>query len=178
VVLALTASNWAVTTTTMNAVVVAEGEGPLQGELAVVTPMAGSFTVQRGAAQVIAGVELFKIEIGAPRFSNLLKINVLLLNPQDMGGVLGNPKAHIDVAVWYEDENSTHTLSDGTTKVSKDEGAAAKMTRVRGEALLQPAVANQDTLYILASIIVPGGNAPPGQQGELTELGFWCDVRR
>jgi hypothetical protein len=142
-----------------------------------ITKMNGNFTVEQGKAQVISGVELFKIDLGAPRFSNQLRINVLLTNPDEMSAVLTNPNSFIEVAVWYEDPAGEHTLNDKVTKVKKDVNASANINRMNGDVLLRPSVVNKGTLYILANITVPGG-APPGQQPPPgSELKFHIDVR-
>lgn len=147
------------------------------GEIVVVTPLSSSFTITQGAAQIVTGVELYQIDLGAARFSDLIRVEVILLNPQDVGKVLNNPNAYIDIGVWYEDGNGLHTLTDNT-KVSKDPGtrASARMSKTVGNVYIYPSVTMRDTLYILASITTPGG-IPPGQQVQLFDLKFYCDVR-
>ncbi|MDO8569075.1 MAG: hypothetical protein Q7R57_10250, partial [Dehalococcoidales bacterium] len=59
-----------------------------------------------------------------------------------------------------------------------DQGAQASavVSRINGDIFLFPSVTGQSTLYVLASIVVPGG-PPPGQQESLTNLRFYIDVR-
>jgi len=153
-----------------------DGSGRLVTSL---TSIAEIFSVIRGEAETINGVELYKIELdnNIAQFSNLVRINVALLNPQDMGKVFNNPRTFIDVGIWYPDVSGTQTLSDNT-RVARDNDprASAVMSSAAGDILLYPSVAGQDTLYVLASITVPGG-IPPGQQEQLTSLKFYCDVR-
>ena len=174
VALVAAASSWAATSGTRG-VSISQESTLASGGIANVTALSDSFTVSRGAAQVVSGVELYQIDLGAARFSDLTRIEVLLLNPLDTGKVLNNPNAYIDVAVWYEDAGGTHTLSDGVTKVSKDTTAEARMSRAAGDVLLQPSIAGVTRYYILASITTPGG-IPPGQQDQLTQLRFHCKV--
>lgn len=148
------------------------------GAVAEVTPMSGAFTVTKGKAEVVNGVELYRIDLGSASFSNSIRITVDLLDPYDIGKALDNPNAWIDVGVWYPDSSGTHTLIDGTTKVSQDtsSGAIGRITGEMGEILLYPNISNQTTLYILASITAPGG-VPPGQQTQIGSLQFYCSVR-
>ena len=142
------------------------------------TAIGETFSITRGAAQRIAGVELYKIDLGDAQFSNLIRINVALLNPWDMGGVLNNPNSFIQMSVYYPGTGDGQvTLDYDRTTAIPDNGAraSAMMSRVVGDALLFPSVIT-DTLYILGSIMVPGG-PPPGQQEQLTDLEFYCDVR-
>jgi hypothetical protein len=145
------------------------------GEPFEVEALSGTTTTLTGKAQVINGVELFKINLGDARYSDILRAHIALMNPQQIGKVLNNPNSFIEVAVWFEDETSSTSLSDGT-KVTRDENAIAYMSQASGDVLLQPTIANKGTLYILASINVLGGY-PPGQQTELQDLQFYCDVR-
>jgi hypothetical protein len=137
----------------------------------------GNFTLNQGRAQKIEGIELFEVNLGSPRFSDQVRINLLLTNPDAMRSVLNNPNSYIKVAVWYEDPSGTHTLSGTTTKVKKDEAASAIIHDMNANVLLLPSIPNQAKLYILASITVPGG-APPGQQPPAgSQLDFFIDVR-
>ena len=144
------------------------------------TAIGETFSITRGAAQKVSGIELYKIELGDAESSNKVTIEIALLNPEDMGAVLNNPNAFIDVGVYYPDAGGRVTLDcDPVDVVSRDEGprASAMMSKVIGDVLLHPSVTGQSTLYILASIVVPGGS-PPGQQAQLTDLGFWCQVKK
>jgi hypothetical protein len=145
------------------------------GEPFEVEALSGTTTTLTGKAQVINGVELFKLNLGEARYSDILRVHMFLMNPQQIGKVLNNPNSFIEVAVWYEDGTSSISLSDGT-KVTRDESAIAYMSQASGDIVLRPTIANKGTLYILASINVLGGY-PPGQQTELQDLQFYCDVR-
>lgn len=183
--LAVAATSWAaVTSATAVAVVAPAGDPAFRGNPVRVIPMEATFTVTRGAAQVIAGVELFKVQVSDKQFSNTLRLEVVLRNPQDIGGVLSNPNSYIDVAVWYPysdpPESPEHRLSAGAGSIpvykDPDDRAAARMSVVVATAFLRPSLAFQDTFYILATIVVPGGG-PPGTQEDLMSLDFWCGVR-
>jgi hypothetical protein len=144
-----------------------------------ITSIGETFSITQGKAQKVSGVELYKIELGSAQFSNLIRINLALLNPQDIGKVLNNPNSFIEVSVYYPGTGDGQvTLDyDGTTAIP-DNGdmASAMMSRVIGDVLLFPSVTGQSTLYILASINTPAG-PPPGQQEQLTDLEFYIDVR-
>lgn len=144
-----------------------------------VTGIGETFSITQGKAQKISGVELYEIQLGDAQFSNLIRIDLALLNPLDMGQVLNNPNAFIEAAIYYPGTGADQiTLDyDGTIAIP-DPGASARaiMTKVVGGTYLRPSVTGQSKLYIVASINTPGG-APPGQQGQLTDLRFYIDVR-
>ncbi|MEX2355562.1 MAG: hypothetical protein WD535_00875 [Thermaerobacterales bacterium] len=177
VALLITGIGWASGSTTTDVDVQVEGGGSIVpgGKLATVTSLGANFTVERGQAQVIDGVELFQVDLASERFSDLVRIELLLLNPYDMAGVLSNPNSYIEVAVWHADASGEHTLNDGVTTVVKDEASVQLITRDNAAAVLIPTVAAKTRLYILARITVPGG-APPGSQ-DLAELNFHANVR-
>jgi hypothetical protein len=148
----------------------------------VVTSLTGigeTFSIVKGKADVISGVELYRIQLGSAQFSNLIRINLALLNPQDIGKVLNNPNSFIKVQVYHPGtgEGQVTLDYDGTT-VIPDSGAqaSAMMNKGVGDVLLFPSVTGQGTLYILASIHVPAG-PPPGQQEALNNLRFYISVR-
>jgi hypothetical protein len=169
----ITGISWASNVLSLNFNISPESAHP-NHELAIVTPVSDNLTLSQGGAQKIEGVGLYEISLGAPRFSDQVNIHILLTNPEGIRQALNNPNAFIDVAVWYPDESSSLTFSG--IKVSKDDAAQARMSAERGSILLNPTISGQTTLYILASIIVPGG-APPGVQSQLEQLKFYIDVR-
>lgn len=179
IALTVTAVSWAATATGGGTALSITKESSLaSGEIADLTVLSGTFTTSQGAAQITSGIELYQIDLGAARFSDLVRIHFLLLDPWDTGKALNNPNAWIDVAVYYPDATGVITLSDGTTKVSLDTGefASARVTRQTGEVILRPSISNKSRLYILASITTPGG-IPPGQQEQITSLKFFAQVR-
>jgi hypothetical protein len=155
--------------------------GGQQGVLATISPIGETFSVSLGAAQVISGVELYRIDLGDAQLSDRVWIQILFLNPDEMGRVLNNPLAFIDVGVYYPGEGEGQvTLDIDGTIVIPDGGARARgvLSRVSGDILLFPTVPGQETLYILASIVVPAG-PPPGQQPQiLDKLRFSAAVRK
>jgi hypothetical protein len=173
---AFNAISWA-STSLLNILEITPAASTLaSGDPFEVEPLSGTVTTLTGKAQLIQGVELFKINLGDARYSDLIRAHIALMNPEQIGKVLNNPNSFIEVAVWYEDDTSSTYLSDGTTKVTRDENAITYMSQVSGDVVVQPTTANKGTLYILASINVLGGY-PPGQQTELQGLQFYCDVR-
>jgi len=177
VTLATSVTVWAQTASSVGISISAGGmEGKVVANL---TAIGETFSITQGKAQKISGVELYKIELASAQFSNLVRINLTLLNPQDIGKVLSNPNSFIEVGVYYPGTGDGQvTLDyDGTTVIpDSTDKARAVMSRVIGDVLLFPSVTGQDTLYILASINTPAG-PPPGQQEQLTALDFYIDVR-
>lgn len=172
-----TGTSWA-TTTGIIQPPISLGSTLEGGGVATVTARSGSFTVEQGKAQQIAGVELFQIDLGAARFSDLITVEVLLLNPGDLSRVLNNPNAYMDVALWFESASGTYTLSDGVTKVAKDLAAEGRINRASGAVVLQPRTPAVTRYYVLATITTPGGGVPSNeQQGQLTRLDFHSEVR-
>lgn len=145
------------------------------GQFVKVTPLSGSFSVQRGQAQVIKGVELYQLTFGKPTWSDEAVIDLFLMNGYDLGKVLSNPNSYIEVAVWYPDSSGSYQLKNGK-QVARDNSAVDRLTTSNGAVKLKPTVTNEQTLYLLSRIVVPGG-APPGQQGK-QRLQFTINVRR
>lgn len=146
------------------------------GSPALVTALAGNFTVQQGAAQKTTGIEVYRIDLGSTAYSDSMMVQFAITNPHEMRRVFGNPNAFLEVGLWYADPAGTHTLSDGTTKVSRDGSAVAYLNQGSAYALLEPVTPDAQAYWLLASVTVPGG-APPGVQSEARELEFWVDVR-
>lgn len=179
-----TGTAWMATNSTLGTNITT-GSTLTSGEIAAVTSLDSFFTVSQGAAEKLAGVTLYRIDLGSANFSNTISINLMILNPQDMGGVLNNPNAHIDVQVYYldPDQGSPDPASiaindEGTFKyVMEDTGdyASYRLSRTEGDVFLKPSVTGKTTLFILASINTPGG-IPPGQQEQLTNLKFYIKV--
>ncbi|GGG21575.1 hypothetical protein [Paenibacillus abyssi] len=179
---------WAAITLNLELPIVTESSLP-DGALATVTPVGAEFTLNWGRSQRVEGVNLFQIDLASAAYSDQVFINLLLVDPLEIGNVLRNRNSFIEVAVWYEDSQGSHELENGV-KVSKDEATTAMMSEVSGDVILRPTVTGVERLYVLASITVPGGgwggfpggwggggNIPPGQQDQLQTLRFHCIVR-
>lgn len=154
--------------------------GGAQGKIATITRIGETFSVSRGAAQVINGVELYRIGLGNAQFSNQVRIEIVFINPHEIGQVLQNPNSFIQVGVYYEGTGAGQVTLDYDGKTVIPDGgsrASAILSRVTGDVFLYPTVANRGTLYVLSSITVPA-NAPPGQQAQLTELRFWSQIEK
>lgn len=171
--------SWAATNDTQG-LPIASGSSLPGGAVANPTSLSNTFTITQGRAEKISGVELYKIDLGNASFYNRVSIFIYLLNPEDIGKVLNNPNAFINVQVAYKvNDGEDYTLSDAT-KVKVDTSTSAIITRESGQILLQPTnigTVDTDTYYILGSITTPGG-VPPGQQTQLTELRSFCEVRK
>ena len=150
------------------------------GVIAEVTSIQDTFTVSKGAAQKVEGVKLYKITLGGPQYSDQIRILILLLS--EVGKSLNNPHAYIDLEVWYPGQGpDSITIYDPTISqnvaIVQDTGTEARLSKIIGEARLNPTVQNETTLYILSAITVPGGR-PKGQQiQELLDLNFYAEVR-
>lgn len=170
--------SWAATSGGQN-LSISSGSTASGGGVADVTALSSSFTITQGKAQKINGVELFRIDLGNSSYKDKIKIHFYLLNPEDMGQVLNNPHAFINVQVCYKvDSGEDFTLGDGT-KVKKT-SATGMITLESGETVLTPTMGldstDNDTYWVLGSITTPGG-VPSGQQSQLTQLRFHCEVR-
>ena len=146
-------------------------------------PIGETFYILKGAAQIIRGLELYKIELASKDDCVEVQFDLSLQNGYDMGRILSNSKAFIDVGVWYPDpENLSDVVLNGGvdngTRVKRDdgEGASGMLSGQEGTVTLVPSKTVTSTLYILASIMVPANpswkppNAPPGQQDQLFDL--------
>lgn len=171
--------SWAATSSGQN-ISVSSGSTAAAGGVSDVTALSSSFTITQGRAQRISGVELYKVDLGSASYRNNVKFFLTLLSPEDMGQVLSNPHAFIQVEVCYKvTSGEDYTLGDGT-KVKKT-SASGMITAESADLVLFPTMggdtADSDTYYVLGSITVPGG-VPAGQQTQLTELDFYLNVRR
>jgi len=143
---------------------VSAGNANAGGAVAVVESISQNVTVTLGKAQRTSGVTIFNISRIAPGAANLLLIHMILVNPQDIVKVLGNPNAYINVTV----SNSSST--PGEIYVWDI------LSKERAEVFLKPqnVPVGTRTIYIQVSITVPGG-PPAGQQGE-DSLNYYCRV--
>jgi hypothetical protein len=162
---------------------VSKGSNLDAGTVAEIAPLPVSFTIVQGVAQKVTRIPIYRIKLGNPQLIPNIRISVL--NLADVGRVLNNPNAFVDVELWYPDKDASSNyleIDDAKTpdnpqgKVIQDTGTEARLSRVSGDAALVPTVYNKQTLYVVVSITVPGG-IPPGQQEQLSELKFFCDVR-
>ncbi len=71
-------TTWGATKATGNFPVSPEGTGKI-AEIR----SSGTFTTVGGIAKKIEGVWLYRIDLGSARLSNLVKIHILLLNPEN-----------------------------------------------------------------------------------------------
>lgn len=176
--LTVTAVSWAVNNDSQN-LSISSGSTASGGRVADTTALSSSFTITQGQAQKISGVELFRIDLGSAVYRNDIKIFLLLRNPEDIGSVLNNPHAFIEIQVAYKvNSGQDYTLGDGT-KV-KNTSATGIMDIENGDIILTPVMGGDtvdtDTYWVLGSITTPGG-IPPGQQSQLNQLDFYIDVR-
>ena len=163
----------------------------LAGDQAVqVTPVSNAVTIAKGRAAQIAGVELYRIAITDPAASGHMTVAFSWLDPQDAEQVLNNPHAWIGVGIYYNSRTAPsggacpsgqYLLNDpidGQVCVAADTGfdSSTALTPTNADALLLSSESNQSVAYIVASINTPG-NAPPGQQGNLTGLQYNIDVQ-
>ena len=170
--------SWAASSASQD-ITISSGSSASGGGVADVTPLSDSFFVTQGKTEKISGLEMFRIDIGNASYNDDIRVSFTLLNPEDVGKVLSNPHSFIDVQVCYEvDFDEDYILNDGSTKVKKSVNSIVTMER--GHILLMPTMGgtsiDEDTYWILGSITTPGG-VPPGQQEQLGEMNFYCDVR-
>jgi len=125
----------------------------------------------------IIGVELWQIDLGSATLSDQVKIHVMLRDYEGIADALGEDLV-LDISVWYQDDNATDILYDGTP-VSQDVSTRHDMTDEQGNIVLVPAVAMQDTLYVIGRVMVPPDQIPPGLQQKLVDMApeLFCDLR-
>ncbi len=145
-------------------------------------PIGQTFAIYKGCAQKVSGISLYKIVLVDPLFSNLLRINIALTNSPEIGKVLNNPGAFIEVGIYSPDPINTSRIVlnrgvDNGTRVLQDTGASASgvLSLPVGDITIYPNITGQSTLYILASITIPSG-PPPGQQSELEYIRFYLHI--
>jgi hypothetical protein len=145
-----------------------------------VTPIGETFSLVVGKGSTISGLELYRIDLSSGLYTNLLRIHLALVNANEIGKVLSNPNAFVSVGVYHPGtgEGQVTLHSNGVRVIpDNDSRATAVMNRTAGDVLLYPGVMGQTTLYLLASVHVPSGGTPPGQQEQLRDLRFNADVR-
>ncbi len=158
--------------------------GVPSGKRAEVTTLNGTFPIAQGHPTQAEGVQLFRVKV-AENKSDALSLHFAWLDAQDANAVLKNPHTYIQVTVYYESGlsctgkvSAVATASGGTTGVCPDTAPAATAIITPGKAAadLRPGITSQQYLWVLATVIVPGG-APPGQQSNLSTLRFSLDAR-
>jgi hypothetical protein len=163
----------------------------LPGGVAVdVTSVSNAITLSRGRAQTVAGVEIYRIAMGDPTLATHLLVNFVWVDPQDANAVLSNPNSWIEIGVYYNSGTAPSNgacpsgqyliddPTDGQVCAVADGGsrALAPLTPSNADAVLVATPGRHTVAYLLASINTPG-NAPPGQQGQLTTLQYNVDVQ-
>lgn len=177
VTLLATATAWGYTTANYSFTTTPLGTG----EIGTVTYINELFYEATGSG-LRAGVEIYRIDLGSATLSDKVKIHILLraLADYDKVQILldNDPNLWIDFAVWHQDANGTHRLTDGT-RVSREDGTRMRMYTIHGNVVLVPTLPNYDTLYVMASANVPPDKFPPGKQGDFqaAEVGFFGDLR-
>jgi hypothetical protein len=150
-------------------------------------PVQTAVTVTSGRAQVIAGIELYRIDIADPTLSGRLVVEFNWVDPQDAGKVLNNPHAWIQVGLFYPSASvppcptgqfQVTDANNANICVQPDPGAYASdaLTAAHASAVLQSTVSGQSAYYVLGAITTPG-HVPQGQQGQLTGLQYFAQVR-
>ena len=156
------------------------------GAKADVSDLSASFSGVLGQAKKTKGVVLSKLTFGAPADSSNTTIFFYWTDPGQASGVLLNPNAFLETRVYHistscdpADQRTffDEDVNDNVT-VCPDPVSASNFTAMSIEnatAIFRPSVTNQNVLYILADINVPGG-APAGQQSQLSELTFILEI--
>ena len=149
-------------------------------------------SVTNGHNQLAAGLEAAQVNIASGETGTML-VNVAWLDPQDGGGVLHSPNAYILTGLYQEDASATaglashgacnngeYEIAPGGTNICVEPLSGANssgvLTKAAGDSLLQASVSGVTTAYVLLSIYV-NGNAPPGQQGQTTDLRFFVSAQ-
>lgn len=161
------------------------------GHSTEITDTSEPVSITIGKAQKVAGHQLFRVEIGEPSGSDRVQAIVFWLNSDKASQVLSNPNAYIDVGFYHDsgtapsggacpsDEfktpNQLGTDICVTQSAPGDTFETQLLTPMLAEGTIMSTTANQQYLYVLATINVPGG-APPGQQPLSGTLDFQVQV--
>jgi len=157
------------------------------GAVATITSLQDEFTVSRGAAKKQADINLYKITLGNPQYSDQIRIMILALN--DIGEALRNPNAYYDIFVYYATDYDTWNATAnedrakyGNVFLVRDTGdkATARLSRIVGEVLLQPTISNVTDFYIIADCVIPHGKGKKPSEPNppaVPDLEFYAEVR-
>ncbi len=149
----------------VNVVPGGNAEGRLISE---VTAWDSFYTLQRGKAQIIKGVNLFSVNGVAPEYNDKrLVVRVYILNPGEMGAILGSKHAYIVVM-------ATDQTDDPWSEVSYGE---AILSAERAYGTIRPEIPwDVGTFRIRATIVKPGGSPSGAQVQHLADLRFRIEV--
>ncbi|MCF8567471.1 hypothetical protein LLE49_22385 [Alicyclobacillus tolerans] len=149
------------------------------GQLAVVTPINEQITLT-GKPHKIRGLALYKITLGNPSLSDMVKVHFYWVNPAQTMGVLHN--GWIQVGVYYPTPSGSwdvYHVEDGPNTVSvSPDGPGFAVNPRNADAVLYPDVPYQRNLYVVVNIVDNGGENPEGQQKNLGDLQFYCQVSK
>ncbi|MDP2871554.1 MAG: hypothetical protein Q8P31_03360 [Bacillota bacterium] len=138
-------------------------DGKLVQEIRASNP-GTTFTVTRGKAQVIAGINLYEVVGVAPEFHDRLVVRVYILNPGDMKGIFGSPNTYVEILA---------TQPDNPDVVY----ASTFLSRQLADGVIRPSLPfGVYSFRIRASVVVPGGSPPGAQEENLGELRFRLEV--
>lgn len=136
--------------------------GRLVTQLVALDP--DTFTVTKGRAQVIAGINLYDVIGVATEFHDRLVLRLYILNPADMERIWGSPNAYVEILVT--------NLAD-----AKQVYGSTLLSRQLAYAMIRPSLPLAvDSFRIRASVVVPGGSPPGIQEDYLGALRFRLEV--
>lgn len=138
-------------------------------------------SIIKGKTQSVAGHQLFRVEVGEPSVSDRVRGVVFWLNSNKASQVLSNPNSYIEIGFFHDSgnlpqgtppacpSNEFKTENQLGVDICVTESAPGDtfeeqlLTPIRAIGTIVSKTADQQYLYVLATINVPGG-APPGQQ--------------
>ena len=171
-------------TTGQGNVVITAGSSLPGGGLADITALSDPFTVFQGNAQKISGLELHRIDLASSAIADQIRVQISLINAENMSQVLSNPYSWVEISIVYQvssGQNFTLSTGEKVKIASLRVDADNHMTREHGSITLLPEMGGDsidtDTYWVLGSVTIPGG-APPGQQNQLGVLNIHVDVRK
>ncbi|HET7628766.1 MAG TPA: hypothetical protein VFK44_10295 [Bacillales bacterium] len=185
-VFSLSFVSWAFTSQLLQLHITTDSALPGGKAAAITSIVDGSaFDVHKGRPQKIAGIPLYKIELGNERYSELAQIYLSATNFVQANGETNLVKSNwwMDVGVYYPivDASAADLILDDGTALKKftADKAMVHLNRTKATGILMPGkiVPGNTTLYIIASYVSPAGSLPPGQQKQLNQLQFHCMVR-
>lgn len=164
----LTSVSWASTSASINLTVSSEGV-TATGRAAEINTINGELREQRGGGTTThAGDVLYEIDVANGASSQDINIQIDFLNAHEIGKVLNNPNAYLEIGIWYtgSGDHELHNITTGGvpdgTEVSLDSDTETRFSQHNASAVLSPTV-DEDPLYVIARVQTPG-SAPPGQQ--------------
>lgn len=156
------------------------------GRSTEVTDTSTAVSITKGNTQKVSGHQIFRVEVGEPSISDRVTGEIIWLNSDQASQVLSNPNSYIDIGFFHDSgadpsggcpadqfktKNQLGTDICVTSSAANSSFSSQLLTPMLANGLISSETADQQYLYVLATINVPGGG-PPGQQALSGTLDF------